>query len=378
MDKEAPFTPDWVSPPGFTIASLLAKRGFTHQEFADRIHLQTYEVDELIHGRLVLSVDLIRRITAILGASEDFWHQREKRYRNGLEQLHQRCSKPECLAWLDEVPVRDLINRGLIRPSTDKVETVVACLQYFGVSSVGSWNREYWEPLRPVAFRTSKTFDSKPGSIAAWLRHGELMASRIRCQPWDKQRFFELLPRLRPLTRIEDPRTFLPQLTSACAECGVAVAVVRAPEGCMASGACRFLSPSRPLLLLSGRHRSDDHLWFTFFHEAAHLILHSTDYISIDDSENGGQAIIKEEQEANEFAANVLIPPEHREEMLKLPLNMIAVMRFARRIGVSRGVVVGQLQHYKVIKRNQLNGLKHFYSWSDQDEAVAQPRKGSY
>jgi Zn-dependent peptidase ImmA (M78 family)/plasmid maintenance system antidote protein VapI len=378
MVNDAPFAPDWVSPPGVTIATLLAERGLTHHEFAHRVHLAADEVDDLIRGRLTLTVELIRHIAAVLGATEDFWHQRETRYRQGLEQLHQRCSQPESLAWLEEVPVKELIRRGLIRPSTDKVETVIACLRYFGVSSVVSWNREYREPLRPVAFRTSKTFDSRPGAVAAWLRQGELVASRIRCRAWDKRRFFELLPRLRPLTRIEDPRTFLPQLAAACADAGVAVAVVRAPEGCKASGACRFLSPSRPLLLLSGRHRSDDHLWFTFFHEAAHLILHSTDYISIDDTENGGEATAKEEREANEFAANVLVPPEHREAMLRLTSNKKAVMRFARDIGISRGVVVGQLQHHGRIPHSHLNDLKHFYQWGDEDEAVPQPRKGSY
>jgi HTH-type transcriptional regulator / antitoxin HigA len=376
MVNDAPFAPDWVSPPGVTIASLLAERGFTHHEFAQRVPLPAEEVDDLIHGRLALTVELVRHITALLGATEDFWLQRETRYRQGLERLYQRCAQPECLAWLEEVPVKDLIGRGLIRPSADKVETVVACLRYFGVSSIGSWDREYREPLRPVAFRTSKTFESKPGAVAAWLRQGELMASRIRCGPWNKQRFSELLPQLRPLTRVEDPREFLPKLTAACAECGVAVAVVKAPEGCKASGACRFLSPTRPLLLLSGRHRSDDHLWFTFFHEAAHLILHSTDYISVDDSENGAEATVKEEQEANAFAASVLVPPEHREAMLRLKSDKRAVMRFARDIGISRGVVVGQLQHHGRIPHSHLNDLKHFYVWGD-DEDVPQPRKGS-
>lgn len=365
MADDTPFAPDWVSPPGVTIATLLAKRGVTHHEFADRVHLPTGEVDDLIHGRLALTGELIRRITAVLGATEDFWHQREARYRQGLERFHHRCSQPESLAWLDEVPVKELINRGWIRSSADDVGTVGACLRYFGVWSVGSWNREYKEPLRPVAFRTSKAFVSKPGAVAAWLRQGEIMASRVRCRPWDRERFRHLLPSLRPLTRLADPRTFLPQLTAACADCGVAVAVVNAPEGCRASGACRFLAPARPLLLLSGRHMSDDHLWFTFFHEAAHLVLHGEDYISVDEPPDGGEPLAKEEQEANEFAANVLVPPEHRDAMLRLTSNKRAVMRFARDIGISRGVVVGQLQHYGRIPRSHLNDLKHFYEWGD-------------
>jgi Zn-dependent peptidase ImmA (M78 family) len=70
-----------------------------------------------------------------------------------------------------------------------------------------------------------------------------------------------------------------------------------------------------------------------------------------------------EEDEANAFAANILIPPEHEEELLSLRVNGIAVMRFARRIGISPGIVVGQLQHRGIIARNQLTKLKRRYAW---------------
>lgn len=363
MVNEASFTPDWVSPPGVTIATLLAKRGVTPQEFAHAVRLPSGGVDDLMHGRMELTHDLIRRLTTILGATEDFWLQRETQYRRGLEQLRQRCAQPESLEWLKEMPVKELVALGWVRPTADPIEAVAECLHFFGVSSVPNWSREYREPLQAAAYRTSKAFASEPGAVAAWLRRGEIQASRIRCRPWDRGRFRELLPSLRALTRVEDPGEFLPTLTTACADCGVAVVLVRAPKGCKASGACRFLSPSRPLLLLSGRHLSDDHLWFTFFHEAGHLVLHGKDYISVDELTEGGEAVAAEEREANEFAADVLVPPEHREEMLRLAANKIAVMRFARRIGVSRGVVVGQLQHYGVITRSQLNGLKQRYEW---------------
>jgi HTH-type transcriptional regulator / antitoxin HigA len=132
-------------------------------------------------------------------------------------------------------------------------------------------------------------------------------------------------------------------MTAACADRGVAVAVVKAPEGCRAS---RFLSPTRPLLLLSGRHMSDGHLWVTFFHEAGHLVLHGTDYLSVDEPADGGEAIAKEEREVNEFAADELVPPEHREAMLRLTSNKRAVIRFARAVGISRGLVVARLQHH--------------------------------
>ena len=55
--------------------------------------------------------------------------------------------------------------------------------------------------------------------------------------------------------------------------------------------------------------------------------------------------------------------PALQEEMRQLTANKIAVIRFARKVGVSRGIVVGQLQHYGLIGRDQLNSLKRPYTW---------------
>ena len=114
--------------------------------------------------------------------------------------------------------------------------------------------------------------------------------------------------------------------------------------------------------MLSFRYLSDDHFWFTFFHEAAHLILHREKYIFL---EGDDRLSSDEEEEANKFAADTLIPPEFQAEMMSLPAETRAVMRFARKVGVSRGIVVGQLQHRGLLRRNQLNNLKHRYTWSE-------------
>ncbi|HEU4689887.1 MAG TPA: ImmA/IrrE family metallo-endopeptidase, partial [Vicinamibacterales bacterium] len=163
------------------------------------------------------------------------------------------------------------------------------------------------------------------------------------------------------LTRQKDPERFLPTLIRACAECGVALVVLRAPTGCRASGATRFLSPDKALLLLSFRYLSDDHFWFTFFHEAGHLILHGEEALFIEADEMLDSV---QEDEANRFAGDVLIPPEFKAELGKLPLTHRDVIRFAVRAGVAPGIIVGQLQHQGRLPRNRLNGLKRRFRWS--------------
>ena len=127
-----------------------------------------------------------------------------------------------------------------------------------------------------------------------------------------------------------------------------------------ASGATLFLSDKRALLLLSFRYLSDDQFWFTFFHEAAHLILHSKESIFL---EGATTMATKEEVEASDFAAKVLVPPEFDSAMMALPAHAIPVMRFAKKLGVSPGIVVGQLQHRRRLRREQLNNLKRRFSW---------------
>jgi hypothetical protein len=60
-----------------------------------------------------------------------------------------------------------------------------------------------------------------------------------------------------------------------CARSGVPLVLMPEMPGTRASGAARWLSPAEGLIQLSLRHTRDDHFWFSFFHEAAHLLLHS-------------------------------------------------------------------------------------------------------
>ena len=72
-----------------------------------------------------------------------------------------------------------------------------------------------------------------------------------------------------------------------------------------------------------------------------------------------------EEEEANSFAARTLIPADFQVELTSLPINQRAVIRLAVRLGVSPGIVVGQLQHLDRIGHEQLNGLKRRYRWQE-------------
>jgi HTH-type transcriptional regulator/antitoxin HigA len=359
MADGSDFHPDWVSAPGDTITDVLRDRNMTLDDFAAQMSQTAEDAKGLLQGRLTITLSIARKLQRVLGSSVEFWMSRDVHYREDVARLHAVDQE-----WLSALPLSDMIRFGWLGSDPHPANEVAACLKFFDVLNIQAWQQKYAAILGMAVFRTSASFDSRPGSVAAWLRQSEIQSNEIDCAPWNPGRLIEVLPSIRALTRQKSPGRFLPQLQMLCAEAGVAVTVVRAPAGCRASGATRFLSSSKALLSLSFRYLSDDQFWFTLFHEVGHLLLHGQDGFFL---EGVDAPTTKEEGEANQFAESVLIPAQFQNKLSKLPVNGRKVMRFAREIGISPGIVVGQLQHSKALTQRQLNNLKRRFTWDESD-----------
>lgn len=356
MHNEKEFSPNWASSPGDTINDILQERHISEIEFAHLLGQPLKDVRDLLQGRATITLEVARRLEQVVGASVEFWMVRDFQYRQDIARFDTIQKE-----WLAELPISDMIKFGWLKAVPHPLEEVTACLRFFNVSSISVWRENNAALQQAVAFRTSPSYDSKPAAVAAWLRQGEIEAEGIACDPWNAQRFQESLAFIRSLTRKKDPDVFIPELKQCCSKSGVAVTIVRAPTGCRASGATRFLSQDKALLMLSFRYLTDDNFWFTFFHEAGHLLLHGEKGLFL---EGFDTLTPVEEKEANEFAEKVLIPKELFQMMSNLPADRREIVRFAKHIGVSSGIIVGQLQHLGKIRRNQLNDLKRYFKWN--------------
>jgi HTH-type transcriptional regulator/antitoxin HigA len=360
MSENASFRPDWVSPPGETVADILAQRNLSPSDFGRLIGTASAYTKQLLSGQAQINSDTAKRLAEVLGASPEFWLAREQQYRADLARLTAQLDATQSAHWIKRFPITEMVQLGWLRKGATELEQAEACLQFFGVPTPKRWEAEYDDVLRTAAFRTSPTFKSDDAAVVAWIRRGELVASGFECAKWDPEGFRRELSPIRALTREKGPDRFLPKLRQQCATFGVAVVVVRAPTGCRASGAARVLARGRRLLLLSFRYLSDDHFWFTFFHEAGHLLLHGDRPLILDGDDFVPDAA---EQDANRFAADILISPKLRGALAKLPARYKPVLRFAHDIGISPGIVVGQMQHFGLIGRHQLNRAKRQYTW---------------
>jgi HTH-type transcriptional regulator/antitoxin HigA len=182
----------------------------------------------------------------------------------------------------------------------------------------------------------------------------------IECQPYNADAFVAALERIRGLTRLS-PEEWGPQVEPLCAEAGVAVVVVDSFKKSRANGATRWLSPTKALIQLSLRGRWEDIFWFTFFHEAGHVHLHRKKEIFLD--ADPGKAGGSVEDEANRFAARMLIPPRYGWQLPLLRLGDIP--SFAEQIGVAPAIVVGRLHHEGHLPFSRGNHLRKRFKMSD-------------
>lgn len=358
MDNQE-FTPDWFSKPGDSLRGLMVRRGVDPHDFAERLQGGMTTLRGLLNGSNAIDALHADALAKSLGGTVSFWLKRQANYDTALERAVDRATAVEADAWL-HLPVPGERPKGRMSNETRRAE-IRRRLAFFNVGTMNAWEARYGRICSETLFRTSNAFASDQGAVLMWLRSGEIDADIVATRPWSAGNLCDRVQAIRGLSKIRRPERFLPKLRTLCAEAGVALVVKRAPDGCRASGASRIVAPNKAMLLLSFRGLSDDKFWFTVFHEIGHLVLHGAktfvdaDMEELDDSE----------REANEFASSCIIPEGRTSEFYQLEARKDAVVRFSVSVGISPGLIVGQMQHRHMIRRNEMNYLKRHWKWDD-------------
>jgi HTH-type transcriptional regulator / antitoxin HigA len=355
------FRPDYATPPGQTLLEILETVGLSQAELAERTGRPKKTINEIIKGKAAVTPETALQFERVLGIAASFWVSLEQHYRQALARSEERTRLAQYVDWLKRFPISDLISRQWIKPKADKVELVQEVLSFFGVASPEAWDEVWSSSLLGTSFRQAHSRTGDFGVIAAWLRRGEIQGRELECQPYSSSRFKEALRKIRELTRDQDINRACELMIKECSLAGVAVVLIPELPRLRVCGATRWLSAEKALLQLSLFYKRDDQFWFSFFHEAAHILLHGKKEIFVDEA-NGSQD--REEKEANKFAAEYLIP--HDEYMGFIDdRNFTAsqIIKFANRLKISPSIVVGRLQHDKVIKFSERNDLHVRVDW---------------
>ncbi len=351
------YFPDYAIPPGETLLEVIESMGITQAELAERLDRPKKTVNEIIKGKAAITPETAIQLERVVHVPASFWNKLENNYRADLARIAEKQRLERDASWLTQFPLKQMITKQWIQKGSNNIEQMEYLLSYFGVASVSAWQKK-WGQMDETAihFRKSVSEDDYP-ALTAWVRYGEKLAEQTELEPFDKETFRKAIWEIRENAGC-NILALQEKMQHLCAKSGVLL--VFAPElpNVKVHGFTRWLNARKAVIQISLHNRSNDQLLFSFFHEAAHILLHARKDLA------DSKSLAVMEKEANEFALDMLVQESVYREFvvsLKKPITEQDVVSFAKGEHIPPSVVVGRLQHDKLLKKTEMNHLKEYF-----------------
>jgi len=366
------YEPVSVAHPGDTVIEYLEFNEWSQRDLARRTGITPKTISEICNRKAPITPQTALALEKVFQRPAHFWLNLQRRYDEAEARRRLASRRPEWKRWASQFPLAEMKRYKWIDLKEGDESAADALLSFFGVSSPESWQSVL--EASNVAYRQTRKFTTKVEAISAWIRETELEASQIETQDFSEVRLRSLVDELRHQTR-EAADKFVPRVRELCASAGIAVVWVPELPSTGISGCARWLSDRKALIGLTLRYKTDDQMWFTFFHECAHILFHRKqrgfilDNAAVDLGDNVvDPQMRKDEEEANRFASDTLIPPDALADFMKEgSVSNEAVHKFANKLDIGPGIVVGRLQREGLLAYHQGNTLKRKFSWSISD-----------
>jgi len=355
---------DLPIPPGEYLEEVLADLGMTKDELARRMNRPAPKLSAIFKGDKAITPDTALQLEKVVGVPAHIWTGLESDYRLSLAR-HQQGEEKQRLKAEASLVTRfryaDLAKLKVVAKKSRPVDKVLELQKFFGVTSLTTIpNLKRYQ----VAFRRSKTAKGmkRPESVAAWLRIGEKAALDRRCGPFDRNRLKASLSTIRAMT-LKEPEEFQDELHQILAETGVALVLCPHLPGTSINGATFWMGPDKAVVIMTLRYKWADVFWFSLFHELGHILLHGLHTVILEGVDED-PTLKKQEAEADRFAAATLLSSKDYQAFLSAKRFYAEdIERFAEKIGIAPGVVVGRLQHEGHIRNDWHNGLRIRFEW---------------
>lgn len=347
MDKQNQYFPQSVPHPGETLEEKLEEMGMGPKEFALRTGKPEKTIIAVLKGESSITPDMAVQFENVTKIPAHFWMNHQRGYDEYIAREKRKAAIDEAVAWAKQFPLADMIKKGWLPPVSTIQEKTMEMLAFFGFSNHTAWEDYYFKQQLKVAFRISLAQTKEPYAISAWLRKGELQAAGLEAKAYSEKKFKEALPQIKSIMA-NHPDGFFNQLQSACLEAGVKVVHTPCINKAPINGSTRWLNDT-PFIQLTGRYNRNDIFWFTFFHEAGHILLHGKKDIFLENLDYSDKDMEKE-QEADEFAVKWTLTEKEETEILAVtPLSEEEIRDFAKQFNTHPAIIIGRLQHKRII-----------------------------
>lgn len=338
---------DLAVPPGEYLEEVLEEKNLTQAELARRTARPVQAINEIIKGIKVITPETALQLEQVLDVPAHIWTKLEWEYRLILakQQLQEDIEKEASL--LEVFPYQALCELSLVEASNHPKEQVVALRKFFAVSSLN--NVKTVKAYAP-AFRQLDNNTLSHESLVTWLHAAKQLAEKklslsSNFAHYKKSTLNKVVAQLRSLTREPSLSHCFSQAQSLLAGSGIILLKLPTFPNAQVKGATFWLNSKNAVVVLAGEYDYADRFWFSLLHEVGHIVLHNK-RITFIETQIHENAYKSQEQEADQFAQNALIPMQAYTEFLeKGDFSLASISSFAAKIDIHLGIIIGRLSH---------------------------------
>lgn len=299
MATQNQYFPQSVPHPGETLAEKLEEMEMGPKEFALRTGKPEKTIIAIVKGKSSITSDMAVQFEYVTKIPAKLWMNHQQGYDEYMSRKKRQKVVQEALAWVNKFPLAEMIKKGWLPPSPAIEEKTMEMLAFFGFANHTAWEDYYFHQQLKVAFRISLAQTNESYAVSAWLRKGELQAAELEAKEYSEKKFKDALTELKSIM-VNHPAGFFNPLQLICLEAGVKVVHVPCLNNAPIYGSTRWLNDT-PFIQISDFHQHIDRFWFTFFHEAGHILLHGKKEVFLENLDYANKDLEKE-QEADAFA----------------------------------------------------------------------------
>ena len=360
--------PAEVFPPGEFLREELEERAWTQQELADILDRPPRLISELIAGKRAITPETAKGLADAFGTSPDYWMNLESQYQLSKVKLPNDNVARKARLY-SKSPVREMLRRGWVRVSENVEVLEQRFCDFFGIQSLDAAPQ-----LCHNAKKTHVMADTTPLQLA-WLFRVRAMASQQVVPTYSKAKLAVGIEKLKALVLSPDEVRKVPHVL---AEAGVRLVFVEPLAGSKMDGACFWLDEQKPVIGMTLRFDRIDNFWFVLRHEIEHVLREdgkAENEVVIDTDVGESKENLPEcERRANAAGADFCVPTAELENFIARVQPYFSeekVLRFAQRISVHPGLVVGQLQRrldrHDFLRKHQVKVRAHVLPSADVD-----------
>ena len=350
MTKKYKLETNYAIHPGVTLREKLEELQITPKEFAIRTGKPIKTISNVLNGKSSITPEMAVQFEKVLNIPASFWMAKQANYYEYVAREKEKEELTESIEWSKKFPYNDLAKLGYVAFTKDAKEKAENLLSFFNISKSKAWEEIYINQQLPVFFRISLKESKNPHSLSAFLRIGEIEASKIVAPSFKKAKLREILKNLKDIM-YKESQNFLEEIKEYSLSAGVKIIFTPGLPNTAINGVVRWLNDN-PVIQITDRFKRYDIFWFSLFHEFGHIFLHGNKKnIFLEEIENT-KSKPKEEAEADKFAEEFLLSHENYTKIIdelnslpdKNPSKILNIIKdYAKLFKTHKDIIIGRI-----------------------------------